>query len=221
MGTRILVVDDDRKLRDMLRRALEGVGFEVELAEDGGRALASVSQRAPDAIVLDVLMPGVDGLGVARRLRERGDLTPILMLTARDSVPDRVQGLDAGADDYLVKPFSVDELLARVRALLRRSHGEAEILRYSNLEVDPRTREVRRGGTPVELTAKEFDLLVFFLREPRVVHERWRILEDVWGMDSDVGSNVLEVYVGYLRRKLGEPSLIRTVRGVGYALREP
>ncbi|MGH2830009.1 MAG: response regulator transcription factor [Actinomycetota bacterium] len=221
MGTRILVVDDDRKLRDMLRRALEGAGFEVDTAEDGGRALAAVSVRAPDAIVLDVLMPGVDGLGVARRLRERGDLTPILMLTARDSVPDRVQGLDAGADDYLVKPFSIEELLARLRALLRRSHGEAEVLRYSDLEVDPRTREVRRAGRAIELTAKEFDLLVFFLREPRVVHERWRILEDVWGMDSDVGSNVLEVYIGYLRRKLGQPSLIRTVRGVGYALREP
>lgn len=221
MTTRVLVVDDDRKLRDMLRRALEGAGFEVETAEDGGHALASVSAKAPDLIVLDVLMPGVDGLGVARRLRDRGDATPILMLTARDSVPDRVQGLDAGADDYLVKPFSLEELLARVRALLRRSHGEAEILRYSDVEVDPRTREARRAGTPIELTAKEFDLLSFFLREPRVVHERWRILEEVWGSESEVGSNVLEVYVGYLRRKLGEPDLIRTVRGIGYAVREP
>ncbi|HVL91338.1 MAG TPA: response regulator transcription factor [Actinomycetota bacterium] len=220
MGSRILVVDDDRKLRDMLRRALEGAGFEVETAEDGGRALAAVSAHAPDLMVLDVLMPGVDGLGVARRLRERGDTTPILMLTARDSISDRVKGLDAGADDYLIKPFSLEELLARVRAMLRRSHGEAEVLRYADVEIDPRTREVRRAGKPVELTAKEFDLLAFFLREPRVVHERWRILEDVWGMESEVGSNVLEVYVGYLRKKLGDPNLIKTVRGIGYALRE-
>ncbi|GAC1412389.1 MAG: response regulator transcription factor [Actinomycetota bacterium] len=220
MGTRILVVDDDRKLRDMLRRALEGAGFEVETAEDGGHALAAVSARAPDVIVLDVLMPGVDGLGVARRLRDRGDMTPVLMLTARDAVADRVRGLDAGADDYLVKPFALDELLARVRALLRRSHGEAEVLRYADVECDPRTREVRRGGTAIELTAKEFDLLAFFLREPRVVHERYRILEEVWGLESEVGSNVLEVYIGYLRKKLGEPNLIKTVRSIGYALRE-
>lgn len=220
MGSRILVVDDDRKLRDMLRRALEGAGFEVETAEDGGRALAAVSAHAPDLMVLDVLMPGVDGLGVARRLRERGDTTPILMLTARDSISDRVKGLDAGADDYLIKPFSLEELLARVRAMLRRSHGEAEVLRYADVEVDPRTREARRAGKAIELTAKEFDLLAFFLREPRVVHERWRILEDVWGMESEVGSNVLEVYVGYLRKKLGDPNLIKTVRGIGYALRE-
>ncbi|MHB8511179.1 MAG: response regulator transcription factor [Actinomycetota bacterium] len=220
MGSRILVVDDDRKLRDMLRRALEGAGFEVDTADDGGHALAAISAHAPDAIVLDVLMPGVDGLGVARRLRERGDLTPILMLTARDSISDRVKGLDSGADDYLVKPFALDELLARVRALLRRSHAEAEVLRYADVEVDPRTREVRRGGNEIEMTAKEFDLLAFFLREPRVVHERWRILEEVWGADSEVGSNVLEVYIGYVRRKLGEPNLIRTVRGIGYALRE-
>jgi two-component system response regulator MprA len=221
MGTRILVVDDDRKLRDMLRRALEGAGFEVDAAEDGGRALAALSARAPDLVVLDVLMPGVDGLGVARRLRDRGDATPVLMLTARDAVPDRVAGLDAGADDYLVKPFSIDELLARIRALLRRSHGETELLRLGDLEMDSRTREVRRGGRAVELTAKEFELLEFFLRSPRVVHERWRILDEVWGLDTGVASNVLEVYVGYLRRKLGQPNLIRTVRGVGYALREP
>jgi two-component system response regulator MprA len=143
------------------------------------------------------------------------------MLTARDAVPDRVAGLDAGADDYLVKPFSIDELLARIRALLRRSHGETELLRLGDLEMDSRTREVRRGGRAVELTAKEFELLEFFLRSPRVVHERWRILDEVWGLDTGVASNVLEVYVGYLRRKLGQPNLIRTVRGVGYALREP
>jgi two-component system response regulator MprA len=220
MGGRILVVDDDRRLRDMLRRALETAGFEVDLAEDGGRALATISQRAFDLVVLDVLMPGVGGLGVARRLRERGDPTPILMLTARDGVPDRVAGLDAGADDYLVKPFALDELLARVRALLRRAAGEAgELLRVSDLELDPRTREVHRGDRAIDLTAKEFELLEFFLREPKVVHDRYRILEAVWG-GEDVASNVLEVYVGYLRRKLGEPSLIHTVRGVGYSVRE-
>lgn len=217
---RVLVVDDDRRLRDMLRRALESEGFEIDVAEDGGRALAAISQRAFDLVVLDVLMPGVDGLGVARRLRQRGDPTPILMLTARDGVPDRVAGLDAGADDYLVKPFSIEELLARVRALLRRASGEAgELLRFADLELDPRTREVTRGGARIELTTKEFELLEFFLREPKIVHDRYRILEYVWS-GEDVASNVLEVYVGYLRRKLGEPQLIQTVRGVGYALKE-
>jgi two-component system, OmpR family, response regulator MprA len=221
MSGRILVVDDDRRLRDMLRRALEAEGFDVDTAEDGGRALAAISDRAFDLVVLDVLMPGVDGLGVARRLRQRGDPTPILMLTARDGIPDRVSGLDAGADDYLVKPFALDELTARVRALIRRASGEAgELLRLAELELDPRTREVRRGGRSIELTAKEFELLEFFLREPKLVHDRYRILEEVWG-GEDVASNVLEVYVGYLRRKLGDPQLIHTVRGVGYALREP
>jgi two-component system response regulator MprA len=217
---RVLVVDDDRRLRDMLRRALESVGYEVDTAEDGGRALAAISGRTFDLVVLDVLMPGVDGLGVARRLRGRGDPVPVLMLTARDAVTDRVAGLDAGADDYLVKPFAIDELLARVRALMRRASGEAgELLRFSDVELDPRTREVTRGGTAIELTTKEFDLLEFFMGEPRVVHDRYTILENVWG-GEDVASNVLEVYVGYLRRKLGEPQLIQTVRGVGYTLKE-
>src|SRR5688572_15702829 len=158
MSGRILVVDDDRRLRDMLRRALEAEGFDVDTAEDGGRALAAISGRAFDLVVLDVLMPGVDGLGVARRLRQRCDPTPILMLTARDGVPDRVSGLDAGADDYLVKPFALDELTARVRALIRRATGEAgELLRFADLELDPRTREVRRAGRTIELTAKEFE----------------------------------------------------------------
>jgi len=220
MSGRVLVVDDDRRLRDMLRRALEAEGFAVDTAEDGGRALAAISQRAFDLVVLDVLMPGVDGLGVARRLRQRGDPTPILMLTARDGVPDRVAGLDSGADDYLVKPFSLDELMARVRALLRRAAGEAgELLRFADIELDPRTREVKRGGTLVELTAKEYDLLEFFMQEPKIVHDRYRIQEEVWS-GEDVASNVLEVYVGYLRRKLGEPQLIQTVRGVGYSLKE-
>lgn len=221
MTGRVLVVDDDRRLRDMLRRALEAEGFAVDTAEDGGRALAAISQRTFDLVVLDVLMPGVDGLGVARRLRQRGDPIPILMLTARDGVADRVAGLDVGADDYLVKPFALDELMARVRALLRRATGEAgELLRFADLEVDPRTREVRRGGRTIELTAKEYELLDFFMREPKAVHDRYRILDDVW-RGEDVASNVLEVYVGYLRRKLGEPQLIQTIRGVGYTLKEP
>ena len=220
MSGRVLVVDDDRKLRDMLRRALEAEGFAVDVAEDGGRALAAISQRAFDLVVLDVLMPGVDGLGVARRLRQRGDPTPILMLTARDGVRDRVAGLDSGADDYLVKPFALDELMARVRALLRRAAGEAgELLRFADLEVEPRTREVRRGGKTIDLTAKEYELLEFFIREPKIVHDRYRIQDSVWA-GEEVASNVLEVYVGYLRRKLGEPHLIQTVRGVGYALKE-
>ena len=205
----------------MLRRALESAGYEVDAAEDGGRALAAISGRTFDLVVLDVLMPGVDGLGVARRLRGRGDPIPILMLTARDAVTDRVAGLDSGADDYLVKPFSIEELLARVRALMRRASGEAgELLRFADVELDPRTREVSRGGRGLELTTKEFELLEFFMQGPKVVHDRYAILEGVWG-GEDVASNVLEVYVGYLRRKLGEPQLIHTVRGVGYALKEP
>ena len=218
---RVLVVDDDRRLRDMLRRALASAGYDVDTAEDGGHALAAISGRAFDLVVLDVLMPGVDGFGVARRMRQRGDPTPVLMLTAKDAIGDRVAGLDAGADDYLVKPFSIDELLARVRALMRRAGGEAgELLRFADLELDPRTREVSRGGSPIELTTKEFQLLEFFLREPRIVHDRYAILADVWG-EEDVASNVLEVYVGYLRRKLGEPQLIQTIRGVGYTMKEP
>jgi two-component system, OmpR family, response regulator MprA len=217
---RVLVVDDDRRLRDMLRRALESAGYEVDSAEDGGRALAAISGRTFDLVVLDLLMPGVDGLGVARRLRGRGDPIPILMLTARDAITDRVAGLDAGADDYLVKPFSIEELLARVRALMRRASGEAgELLRYADFELDPRTREVTRAGVAIELTTKEFELLEFFMREPKIVHDRYGILEAVWG-GEDVASNVLEVYVGYLRRKLGDPQLIQTVRGVGYSLKE-
>jgi two-component system response regulator MprA len=218
---RVLVVDDDRRLRDMLRRALESAGYDVDIAEDGGRALAAISGRTFDLVVLDVLMPGVDGLGVARRLRQRGDPIPVLMLTARDAVSDRVAGLDAGADDYLVKPFAIDELLARARALIRRASGEAgELLRFADVELDPRTREVRRGDQTIEFTTKEFDLLEFFLREPKVVHDRYGILAAVWG-DEEVASNVLEVYVGYLRRKLGEPQLIHTVRGIGYTMKEP
>jgi two-component system response regulator MprA len=225
MTMRILVVDDEPSVREALRRALMLDGHDVDTAPDGGRALASIEARAPDAIVLDVLMPGVDGLDVCRRLRAKGDRTPVLMLTARDAVADRVAGLDSGADDYLVKPFALDELLARVRALLRRSSpGDESLLRFSDLTLDPVRYEVRRGGREVQLTRTEFTLLELFLRHPRQVLSRETILEHVWGFDFGPSSNSLEVYVGYLRRKTeaeGEPRLLHTVRGVGYVLREP
>ena len=223
---RILVVDDERALRDSLRRALALEGYEVELAIDGHDALQRLADDAvaPDAIVLDVLMPGLDGLEVARRLREAGDRTPILMLTARAEVEDRVAGLDAGADDYVVKPFALDELFARVRALLRRTDREgSDVLRFADLELEPATREVRRGGERIELTRTEFALLELFLRNPRQVLTRSLIFERVWGYDFGLSSNSLDVYIGYLRRKTevgGRPRLIHTVRGVGYALRE-
>jgi two-component system response regulator MprA len=224
---RILVVDDERALRDSLRRALLLEGYEVELAVDGHDALSRLAghEVEPDAIVLDVLMPGVDGLEVARRLRQTGNGTPILMLTARAEVEDRVAGLDAGADDYLVKPFALEELFARVRALLRRTGADGnEGLRFADLELDPPTREVRRGGEPVELTRTEFALLELFMRNPRQVLMRSLIFERVWGYDFGLSSNSLDVYIGYLRRKTevgGRARLIHTVRGVGYALREP
>jgi two-component system response regulator MprA len=222
----LLVVDDEPAVREALRRALEVEGYRVELAEDGADALARVAGEEPDAVVLDILMPQVDGLTVARRLRDRGSRVPILMLTARDSVGDRVAGLDAGADDYLVKPFALEELLARVRALLRRSDpsGPDGVLRFADLELDPATHEVHRGERPVELTRTEFHLLELFLRNPRQVLTRSLIFERVWGYDFGPTSNSLDVYVGYLRRKTeaaGEPRLIQTVRGVGYALRKP
>ena len=220
----LLVVDDEPAVREALRRALELEGYRVELAEDGADALARVAAEEPDAVVLDVLMPTVDGLTVARRLRDQGSRVPILMLTARDSVGDRVAGLDAGADDYLVKPFALEELLARVRALLRRSDPASRdgVLRFADLELDPATHEVRRGDRPMELTRTEFHLLELFLRNPRQVLTRSLIFERVWGYDFGPTSNSLDVYVGYLRRKTegaGEPRLIQTVRGVGYALR--
>ena len=226
--TAVLVVDDEQAVRDALDRALRLSGYEVHVAEHGLAALQRVGELAPDAIVLDVSMPGVDGLGVARRLREDGDRTPILMLTARDAVDDRVAGLDAGADDYLVKPFALEELLARLRALLRRTtRDEAApptVLRFEDLSLDTATREVRRGDRRIELTNTEFLLLELFLEHPRVVLERDVLLDRVWGFDSGTSSNALEVYVGYLRRKLeadGEVRLLRTVRGVGYQLIEP
>jgi two-component system response regulator MprA len=222
----ILVVDDDSAVRDSLRRALQLEGYSVETAGDGAEALGRIEERNvdPDALVLDVLMPNVDGLEVARRLRRTGNRMPILMLTARDEVTDRVAGLDAGADDYVVKPFALEELLARLRALLRRSANEAvDVLRFGDLELDPSTREVRRDGDAIELTRTEFALLELFLLNPRQVLTRSIIFERVWGYDFGFGSNSLDVYIGYLRRKTeagGKPRLIQTIRGVGYALRE-
>jgi two-component system response regulator MprA len=222
---KILVVDDERAVRESLRRALELEGYRVELAEDGERALARFGDAsAADAMILDVLMPGIDGLEVCRRLRLEGNDVPILMLTARAEVDSRVAGLDAGADDYLAKPFALAELLARVRALLRRAGaGDSDVLRFSDLELDSGTREVKRGGASIDLTRTEFALLELFLRNPRQVLTRSVIFERVWGYDFGPTSNSLDVYIGYLRRKTeegGAPRLIHTVRGVGYALRE-
>jgi two-component system, OmpR family, response regulator MprA len=228
----ILVVDDERPVRDSLRRALELEGYHVELAEDGEQALKRLDlEPPPDAVILDVLMPGADGLEVCRRLRASGMRVPVLMLTARAEVDSRVAGLDAGADDYLPKPFALAELLARLRALLRRignGDGEVEVedgdvLRFGDLELDPGTREVRRAGDPIDLTRTEFSLLELFLRNPRQVLTRSIIFERVWGYDFGPSSNSLDVYIGYLRRKTeaeGKSRLIHTVRGVGYALRE-
>ena len=222
---KILVVDDERAVRESLRRALELEGYEIELAADGSEALYRLDgSEEPDAMILDVLMPGVDGLEVCRRLRGSGSKLPVLMLTARTEVEDRVAGLDAGADDYVTKPFALEELLARVRALLRRtSDEEGDVVRFADLELDPTTREVTRGGRPIELTRTEFSLLELFMRNPRQVLTRTIIFERVWGYDFGYASNSLDVYIGYLRRKTeadGEPRLIHTVRGVGYALRE-
>jgi two-component system, OmpR family, response regulator MprA len=223
---KILVVDDERAVRESLRRALELEGYEIELAVDGEEALYRLeSNSQPDALVLDVLMPGVDGLEVCRRLRRSGNTLPVLMLTARAEVENRVEGLDAGADDYVTKPFALEELLARLRALLRRTSPDGgDVLRFADLELDPGTREVKRGGEPIELTRTEFSLLELFLRNPRQVLTRSIIFERVWGYDFGFSSNSLDVYIGYLRRKTeggGKPRLIHTVRGVGYALKEP
>jgi two-component system, OmpR family, response regulator MprA len=220
---RILVVDDERAVRESLRRALQLEGYEVELAEDGADALAKLNGGGtPDAVILDVLMPTIDGLEVCRRIRRDGNAVPVLMLTARAEVESRVAGLDAGADDYLPKPFALEELLARLRALLRRSGGGDEVLRFEDLELDPSTREARRDGELMELTRTEFNLLELFMRNPRQVLTRSTIFERVWGYDFGFASNSLDVYIGYLRRKTeagNRPRLIQTVRGVGYALR--
>jgi two-component system response regulator MprA len=223
---KVLVVDDERAVRDSLRRALELEGYQVELAVDGGDALHRLEANGqPDAVILDVLMPGVDGLEVCRRIRGKGSSVPVLMLTARAEVESRVSGLDAGADDYLPKPFALEELLARLRALLRRTApGTDGLMRFADLELNPSTREVKRGGINIELTRTEFNLLELFMRNPRQVLTRSVIFERVWGYDFGFASNSLDVYIGYLRRKTevdGKPRLIQTVRGVGYALREP
>ena len=224
---KILVVDDERAVRESLRRALELEGYEIQLAGDGDEALATLGrdEPQPDAVILDLLMPGVDGLEVCRRLRATGNRVPVLMLTARDEVQNRVAGLDAGADDYVTKPFALEELLARVRALLRRTTDPepGEVLSFGDLTLDLGTREVRRNGRPIELTRTEFALLELFLRNPRQVLTRSIIFERVWGYDFGFASNSLDVYIGYLRRKTeagGEPRLIHTVRGVGYILRD-
>jgi two-component system response regulator MprA len=221
----VAIVDDDSAIRSALGRALRMENYDVELFEDGATALKSIQLRAPDAVVLDLQLPDIDGLEVCRRIRRSGDTTPILMLTARNAVNDRVEGLDVGADDYLVKPFDLAELLARLRALLRRHNSsdvDGTVLRFEDLTLNPQTREVHRGARLVELTKIEFDLLELFLHHPRQVLTRDQILDLVWGYNFDSGTNSLAVYIGYLRRKLEEdnkPRLIQTVRGVGYALR--
>ena len=227
---KILVVDDDPAVRESLRRSLIFNGYSIVLAADGEEALAKVQSERPDMVILDVMMPKLDGLEVCRELRSQGEDTPILLLTARDSVSERVAGLDAGADDYLTKPFALEELLARTRSLVRRAARPAavdtqqtEILKFEDLELDPATRDVTRGSRQISLTRTEFALLELLLRNPRKVLSRTTILEDVWGYDFPTSGNALEVYIGYLRRKTeadGEPRLIQTVRGVGYVLRE-
>ena len=217
-GAAVLVVDDDAPIRRMLERTLAADGYDVRAAADGGAALAAIERSAPDALVLDVAMPGLDGLAVCRRLRAKGLALPILLLTARDAVHDRVAGLDAGADDYLVKPFAAEELLARIRALLRRGHEPAEVLAYDDLVLDLRSRSARRGGRELSLSAREADLLELLLRNPRQVVTREVALERVWGRRAAASANVVDRYVSYLRRKLGEPPLIETVRGAGFVL---
>jgi two-component system response regulator MprA len=224
---RVLIIDDDRALRDALRRALTLAGYEVDTAEDGARGLEAAADRPPDAMLLDVGMPGVDGLEVCRRLRARGDRVPVLMLTARDAVEDRIDGLDAGADDYLVKPFDIGELKARLRALLRRTNSDdaadAE-LTFDEIKLDPTRHGVVVADRFVELTRTEYQLLELLMRNPRQVLPHEVIYERVWGYDFGPASNALRVYVSYLRRKLemvGAPPVIGTVHGVGYVLREP
>ena len=214
----VLIVDDDVPIRRMLARTLAAEGYDVESAPDGGAALAAIERSAPDLVVLDVAMPGLDGLAVARRLRAKGLALPILLLTARDGVPDRVAGLDAGADDYLVKPFAAEELLARVRALLRRGRTPGEVLAYADVVLDVGAREARRGGRDLGLSAREAELLELFLRNPRQTVSRDEALEQVWGSLSAATRNAVDRYVSYLRQKLGDPPLIETVRGTGFRL---
>jgi two-component system response regulator MprA len=214
----VLLVDDDAPIRRMLERTLMAEGYDVVAVADGGAALAQVERSLPDLIVLDVAMPGIDGLAVTRRLRAKGLAVPILLLTARDALAERVAGLDAGADDYLVKPFEVDELTARVRALLRRNQPPGDQLAFADLTLDVESAVARRGGRDLELTRREAELLELLLRNARGVVRRELALEEVWGADGEAGTNVVDRYVAYLRRKLGEPALIHTVRGVGFRL---
>jgi two-component system response regulator MprA len=219
----ILVVEDDRAVRDAIERALTFEGYEVTTARDGAEALSVVLNDPPDAIVMDVMMPHIDGLETCRRIRARGDATPILILTARHEVSDRVEGLDAGADDYMIKPFALEELLARIRALLRRASGSTtEVLAVGDLTMNVGTREVRRADELIQLTKTEFDLLELLVRNAGIVLERDTIYEKIWGYDFETSSNSLDVYIGYVRRKTeagDRPRLIHTVRGVGYVAR--
>ena len=221
---RILVVDDDERIASSVRRSLTYDGYEVAVAHDGPSALESVRSHLPDVVVLDLMLPGIDGLEVCRRLRAAGDDVAVLMLTARGTIPDRVTGLDAGADDYLVKPFAHEELLARVRSLLRRAQpaDSNETLRFADLVMDVDAMEVRRGDRNIELTTLEFSLLEYFLRNARIVLSRSRIRQAVWDLDADTTSNVVDVYVRYLRQKIetsDAPRLLHTVRGAGYILK--
>lgn len=230
MPASVLVVDDDAKITSFLRRSLALEGYQVVVANSGAEALRVVAESPPDLLILDVMMPDLDGLEVCRRIRAAGEEFPILMLTAKDAISDRVKGLDQGADDYLVKPFALEELLARLRALSRRGAPEPRedrpepgVLQYANLKLDTASREAFRGTRRIDLTAKEYELLALFLHHPRQVLTRDTLMEKVWGYDYAGESNVLEVYVGYLRQKLeagGEPRLLQTVRGVGYVLKE-
>jgi DNA-binding response OmpR family regulator len=221
-GTRILVVEDDHSIARLVQLELEHRNFEVRCARDGPSGLEAVSEFRPVAIVLDIMLPGLDGVGVLKRLREAGNDMPVIMLTARGDPLDKVHSLDRGADDYLTKPFDMEELMARLRALLRRAGGD-EVIRVSDLEIDTATREVRRGAREIELTAREYELLEFMARNHRRVLSRDLLLSRVWGLEHGIGTNVVDVYIGYLRKKVdaqGEPRLIKTVRGAGYALRE-
>ena len=225
MSTHILIVDDDSRLTSALRRTLAYEGYSVSIAANGEAALATARAKSPDLVILDLMLPGMDGLEVCRRLRNAGDSIAVLMLTARDAVSDRVAGLETGADDYLIKPFALEELLARVKALLRRKNPpdiERELLRYEDLELDTATRQARRGNRLINLSTTEYELLALFLRNPRIVLTRSLLMDRIWGIDFEGGPNVLEVYIGHLRTKLeqmGEKRLIQTVRGAGYVLR--
>lgn len=223
-GTRVLVIEDDRSIAELLELELEEYDLEVRCCYDGISGLDAVTEFEPAVIVLDIMLPGMDGVGVLKRIRQRGNRVPVIMLTARGTSLDKVHSLDLGADDYVTKPFDMEELLARLRALVRRAEGDEEILRVADLEINTATREVRRGTRKIALTAREYDLLRFMARNPRRVLSRDLLLSRVWGYRPDVGNaNVVEVYVGYLRKKVDaprEPRLIHTVRGAGYALRE-